>query len=577
MKNFNKFAYAGTLLLAGTMGFAGCSSDDELANVNPSYDGKSVKAQFSINIPAKTTQSRMTSGVAQETTGAFNGMQKIQLVPMAVTGSENVADKTWSTVGLSNIVATDGWDNATLHAKVYNDVQFALGTNKVLFYGESMVGGSETGLTMLPGTKVGDTKFLLVTPYDSSNKTAIETYLLGMLNGVDGVLTAQADKGNVAALQQAFRGWVVNGYKVIAGSSQKILALMTNLYASVDAAKTADPVNAASYAAILTKIEEYFTVTGGVLAFKTGSAPTGVDDYPACANIPQGAVAVQYTDGTGFGYTISDINDASGFNMTLPVNYRKPSSLYYFVNSEVGTLTSEWLASNIGTATDWNTVTGVYTGTSVQSDTRSIILKDKVQYGVAALKSVIKANSANLKDESGADVTIGNNFKVTGILVGDQKDVDWEFKPVAMEGAYVVYDGVFTDGSSDPVILSTTPTSPGNFTLLLQTAQANNDDAVKVAIEIENNAADFYGKDHMLISKGTKFYLIGELKKTSGTTTNGATCIFQQDYMTTATFTVNSLANAYSVVPDLRSPKLEFGLAVDLEWQSGMTFDVTLD
>ena len=61
---------------------------------------------------------------------------------------------------------------------------------------------------------------------------------------------------------------------------------------------------------------------------------------------------------------------------------------------------------------------------------------------------------------------------------------------------------------------------------------------------------------------------------TSGATTDTPR-IFIQDYMTTATFTIgeNSLQNAYSTVPDLRSSQTSLGLSVDLNWRAGLSFD----
>ena len=105
MKFFNQFTGFSALLLAGTMGFAACSSDDEVADVNPSYDGSSVKTQFAINIPANSTKSRMTSGKAQEG-GAFLGMQDIKLIPMTLSGSEKAKDKDLHAQDLSNITKT---------------------------------------------------------------------------------------------------------------------------------------------------------------------------------------------------------------------------------------------------------------------------------------------------------------------------------------------------------------------------------------------------------------------------------------------------------------------------------------
>lgn len=590
MKYFNQFTGFSALLLAGTMGFAACSSDDEVADVNPSYDGSSVKTQFAINIPANSTKSRMTSGKAQEG-GVFLGMQDIKLIPMTLSGSEKAEDKDLHAAqDLSNITKT-GWDNSTIHAKMYNNVEMALGVNHAVFYGAAIYESEadETGLTYnTPGTKVGDITFNLVSPYISTEVTNIQAYLLDIINGVDGVLTTgAATSAGVQTLQEVYRGqYTGSQYRVIAGSSAKILAMLQDLYNSCEKGKKDDSAHATEYDNVMTKIDYYFIVEGTetnrTLTYDTtvSGYVTNADNYPACAKIPQGAVAIQFNGtATAFAYTTSDINAGSNFNMTNVANYRKPASLNYFVETPVKTLDSEWLATNLSSADSWANVVDVYTGNKVTSSTRSMILEKPVQYGVADLEAKVIASGDKLQDESGAEKTIGDKLKITGILIGGQKDVAWNFKP---SGAteYVVYDGKFAGSSA--VLGTEIASAKANQTLLLETPAATN---VKVAIEFENNMGDFYGMDHMLISKGTKFYLIADLKplkpgdsgnQNTGVTTK-ATSVFQQDYKTTARFTVGSLKNAYSVVPDLRSPKLEFGLSVDLKWETGMDFEVTVE
>lgn len=582
MKFFNQFTGFSALLLAGTMGFAACSSDDEVADVNPSYDGSSVKTQFAINIPANSTKSRMTSGKAQEK-GVFLGMQDIKLIPLTLSGEETAADKDLHAQNLTSITKT-GWDNSTIHAKMYSDVEMALGVNHAVFYGAAIYESEpdETGLTYNPGTTVGGTTFTLVSPYLSTEVTNIEAYLLSIINGVDEVLTTGATaSAGVQTLQEVYRGlYATSQYRVIAGSSAKILAMLQDLYNSCEKGKTDDSAHATEYGNVMNKIDYYFNVEGTegnrTLTYDIAvpGYVTNANDYPICAKIPQGAVAIQF-NGTAFAYTTSDINAGSNFNMTNVANYRKPASLNYFVETPVKTLDSEWLATNLSSAGSWASVVSSYTGTKVTSSTRSMILEKPVQYGVADLEAKVIASGATLQDESGAVKTIGDKLKITGILIGGQKDVAWNFKP---SGAteYVVYDGKFAGSSA--VLGTDILSATANQTLLLETPAATN---VKVAIEFENNMEDFYGKDHMLISKGTKFYLIADLKpgasgnQNTGVTTM-ATSVFQQDYKTTARFTVGSLKNAYSVVPDLRSPKLEFGLSVDLTWETGMDFEVTV-
>lgn len=589
MKFFNQFTGFSALLLAGTLGFAACSSDDEVADVNPSYDGSSVKTQFAINIPANSTKSRMTSGKAQEK-GVFLGMQDIKLIPLTLSGEETAAEKDLHAQELTKITKT-GWDNSTIHAKMYSDVEMALGVNHAVFYGAAIYESEadETGLTYnagtTPGTKVGDITFNLVSPYISTEVTNIQAYLLDIINGVDGVLTTgAATSAGVQTLQEVYRGqYTGSQYRVIAGSSAKILAMLQDLYNSCEKGKKDDSAHATEYGNVMDKIDDYFTVGGTegnrTLTYNTTVSAgyvTNANNYPICAKIPQGAVAIQFNGTTkAFAYTTSDINASSNFNMTNVANYRKPASLNYFVETPVKTLDSEWLATNLSSAGSWASVVSSYTGTKVTSSTRSMILEKPVQYGVADLEAKVIASEATLQDESGAVKTIGDKLKITGILIGGQKDVAWNFKP---SGAteYVVYDGKFAGASA--VLGTELASATANQTLLLETPAATN---VKVAIEFENNMEDFYGKDHMLISKGTKFYLIADLKpgdsgNQTGVTTS-ATSVFQQDYKTTARFTVGSLKNAYSVVPDLRSPKLEFGLSVDLTWETGMDFEVTVD
>ena len=133
-----------------------------------------------------------------------------------------------------------------------------------------------------------------------------------------------------------------------------------------------------------------------------------------------------------------------------------------------------------------------------------------------------------------------------------------------------------------------------------------------VALELVNNTGrDIYGRDNKIPNGGT-FYLAGKLDpdarpasmtdvsdaaykadKSLGITwpahyalppydTDGSTLkqrrVFMQDYMTIANFVLSkkSLQNAYVTVPDLRSLQISLGMSVDLEWQTGLTFDVIL-
>lgn len=594
MKYFNQFTGFSALLLAGTMGFAACSSDDEVADVNPSYDGSSVKAQFSINIPANMGKSgRMSAGQAQQNNEAFLGMRKINLFPLVMTNTINdvnvAAQKRSTNPTLGDIAGgTSGWDKANIHAKVYKDVQFDLGTNYALFYAEGTHAANENcGLTpdyASTGSTIGSINFSLDAPYTANDEA--QTYLVGVLTNIAQELATQgATYAGLKTLEETFKAKVNGEYKIIAGSSKNILAMATNLYASCKRGVTEDATAAAGYTAVMNKVKDYFTVSGEdvVNGFKTDATgyKTGADNFPFVCNVPDGSVAVQFVEESNK-FVSATYNMGAAYNnwsITKPDTYRKPSSLYYFVQTPVKTRDTEWLNDNLAGLSDWNAVVAQYSGKKVEATTRSMILEKPVQFGVAALETNVVASSSTLQDEKGDNKTITGKLNITGIIIGGQKNVDWKFQPTGTN-EYAVYDKNFcynAAGAATNPVLNTTDMTQKNYTLLLETTAGT---AVNVAIEFENNMEDFYGKDHMLIAKGTKFYLLAKLNPAAdaGVTDNpGKNTVFLQDYLTKAKFKVTSLKNAYNIIPDLRSPKLEFGLSVDLEWQTGMDFNVSVE
>ena len=188
-----------------------------------------------------------------------------------------------------------------------------------------------------------------------------------------------------------------------------------------------------------------------------------------------------------------------------------------------------------------------------------------------------------------------NGFKVTGILVGGQSEtVGWDFlNPNPSNQTYVVYDKDI-NGTTGMYATASIPTVT-NYTLVFDnfvTGTANDQQKVKVAIELENGDEEFYGVDGK-IGKNQKFYLVAELNPNAATGISGSiqwpdadksnfpakdiNRVFIQDYTTTAKFTINSLQNAYVTIPDLRASNLQLGLSVDLTWQSGLTFEVPIE
>ena len=145
-----------------------------------------------------------------------------------------------------------------------------------------------------------------------------------------------------------------------------------------------------------------------------------------------------------------------------------------------------------------------------------------------------------------------------------QKAVDWQFQATTADGAtqYTIYD---KNVPSD--MAAKTEDSAVNHTLVLETIA---DQPAYMVVELENNTGkDFSGHN-------------GEIIKV-GETSTSLTKVFQQDYTTVANQKImensdtnhdKGLGAAYNVIPDLRTPALSIGMSVDLNWQSGLTFNI---
>lgn len=123
---------------------------------------------------------------------------------------------------------------------------------------------------------------------------------------------------------------------------------------------------------------------------------------------------------------------------------------------------------------------------------------------------------------------------------------------------------------------NSTESSP-NYTLVLDNkdASGSSQSNVFVTVELENNSGvAFYGAED-IIPANSKFYLVGELKL-GGNTTETVDHVFVKDHTTVANFTIKDLKKAYNHIPDMRTSKINVGLAVDLSWQEGITFNVDL-
>lgn len=598
-KNMN-FAYGAVALLIGAMTFSACSSDEEVVNVNPSFDGESVKTQFAINIPrAAQTKTRMTGGNTQADGTGFLGMKDIRLYPFTLASGTTEPTSIASVITLAPLAKNDiyGKEDNSPSSKIYSDVTIPVGTNHFLFYGQAAIENA-TGFangnlttTFTDATSVSAITFaledvLLPGTVPSNNEQAVA--LLNVLNGVESVegWGASADDSQLKKLYDDF-------VKMKAGSASSIKAALESLYNAASKLKTADDDVAAKIMAAITN-GSTFTVSGGDAT--SGYTLSITYTFPRNINLPDGAVAVCFNStanaGKKFSY-VSGNNQVIGSNDNIinVANVTYPASLYYYANTP--------LKASDNSVANWPTTTLNWSdgfkdwGDVVLATTRSIAMKDNINYGVGNLALAVRTYSNTLTDngEYGTQrtVTVGDEtFPITAILIGGQPaKVDYAFAPIA-ETTFTktIYDKV-EDGKYAKYVDNP---NTCNYTLALPNIKTNfsddesKADKVQFAIELQNNSdIEFVGHEGQIIYKGSKFYLLGSLDPgaSDGSVTkpegdDKVKNVFESDYKTTAKVTIKSLKEAYNVIPDLRATNLEFGLSVDLEWKKGITFDVEI-
>lgn len=632
MKKLFSFIMLGAIALVGATTFNSCSSE-EAAPVNPTFDGESVKTQFSIALPGNVTKTRMSYETVQgsEAIADFRGMENIVLVPYkdATSRTTRFGDnitlwygtqaKPESTTNAENSIP-NGKLLANSNAVLFNDVSVPLNTSGFLFYGKATgTDGYENGFLVSPAfantDQIGAFNFSpkpIVDPVVTTKGEALAAYVTLIANAAADQTTypgatweACANDANHTTTNQAWYNadlgkLYTNFIALKAGASAYVQAAVQDLYSSIYVSQ--NPVALAIKAAITNST--YASATGETLTFTeaisnypsdatsaivAGTTPTGAPNN----FMPDGAAALTW-DSTNkkFDAVAANTNNSMTVNMAT-VAY--PASLWYFVDSKLKTANASKKDLYDGNNT-WATILAGYTdGTSVAASTRSIAIEDPIQYGVGRLDTKVTHLDASKTyyDRQGNVVTVTNGFTLTGVLIGGQKAVNYDFTQTTSSTAteYTIYDKTINTSTNGSASLTTTTDAGTNYTLALET---KDDQVVNVALEFLNLGDDFYGVDG-IVKKNCKFYMIAQLDPTDGTNGNGVkpsgfteNKVFKQDHKTIANFSIAAgdddtdndgwaespagFANAYVTIPDLRTPLLELGFSVDLKWEEGITF-----
>ena len=615
------------MALATPLFLSSCSSSDEIADNPGNTTGEAVKTSFtlSVGMPGGNSSSakanpatRMGEDVTQaQTTPVFRGMDNMTLIPFAGVSTSVASDA--SRLGNSNITLPNAVANSltssqitkTGNAHVYSDVSVPLTTNAFLFYAKAIDGTAGTTISSdadkakygtlaasgLEGGKPDGFTFspvqIAATPTMTKGE-AIATYLTNIANATaagEGGKAWSAVKADASTAQgKALADLYTAFTNLSAGSSNNIQAAVQDLYTSLLNIKSSQTTeNQGVIDGIVSKITDatYASAANGKLTFTET-----INGYPEDNNLPDGAATVKW-ESNKFTAQTKSAYTSDAVNVGPMANYVYPANLWYRANTMIKTddaAHGDLYGSNDNNynSDSWTEILSKYAedNGSVKVSTRSIALKDPIQYAVGRLDTKVTI-ATTLYDHAGQAVNVKDGgFPITAILVGNQRVANWEFKPKdagASATQYTVYDKTMPNQ-----MIASTSGSPVNHTLLLETPE---DQPVNIVVEFENNSGNvFRGHNNELIPAGAKFYMVAQLNPsaTSGVTQpkdGSIKNVILQDYVTTANLSINTndgndhdkgLGAAYNVIPDLRTPALSIGLSVDLTWQTGLTFDVDM-
>ena len=335
--------------------------------------------------------------------------------------------------------------------------------------------------------------------------------------------------------------------------------------------------------------------------------------FPQDINLPSGVARFVWND-TETRYEFPTDNDyGKGLNLPNPTDYVYPPNLQYQIFSDImasdsTVLLDKIIKDNAGTTTpggpnnptsyqSWsNIIREAYAdGTNkVEPTTQSVSMVKQVEYAVGRLATRVMLQSSTLYDAKGRAYDASAGFTLVGVLIGSQREVDYDFQPIGSSRQFAIYDTSLNGG---PINVTSATWSGFNYTLGLSTGS---DEVVNIALELVNNGADFEGADGTIVH-GATFYLVAPMdpKKSINYDPTYLNQIYKKDFATKADITIltgwpdtngdgipepgvdehgnpkapTGLATATYGLPALQTALPTTGLNVDLTWNKGLTFN----
>lgn len=573
MKRFDHYILQ-LLILAAAL--TGCEEGHSLLQDTQNDESVAATVAFAVTVPT-TMGTRMSGAVVQEDGQPYRGIDMQRIVPFAVAGKISATDMP----KLFQVVGNGEKPEEERAYYYYDNCVLMKGVASFLSYGRAPKSSPEDKAA---NGSVIETFPLSMAPKDIrfSLESISNRVVHHVANSLAHYMTLIATaKGNEIAWKNAPSATLKLMYinflnltevessgNILPGSSADIKAYTQALKGLLVSLTLTDPTDIAIRTAIIAQID--------ASAEKLDPATGEWGNFPASVGLPDGAAVIRW-DGEKFVAEISNtmLADINGID-----RFTYPAELYYYGNSRINTSNLDKRKEQY-TDRSWTEVlnTYEYPNSTVGPNTQAVAIREPLQYGVARLQIRLKATDYHLLDAKGTSVEVGTDkFPLTGVIVGGQLPVGFDFAPTTAYPTYseadmvYIYDSqVKTNGSSGNeyfYLNSSADASKMTNTLVLQTYDHKK---IPVVLEFINNSdKDFVGL-HGIVYRGTKFYLVAEVdpaEAISGATAATQDRVFTQDYTTTLNMEVTGLSKAYNVVPNLLSPRLELGVELVTKWVS---------
>ncbi|MCR4921751.1 MAG: hypothetical protein K5945_08630 [Bacteroidaceae bacterium] len=571
-RHHNTVLFVSLCLLAA---LASCKEGDAVFSDidNPTYDfraDREVPVDIFMSISSvRPTETRLSNFVTQVNQSTARLVTDFHIIPYGVTGRKIQADDTpyYGSVGSMASVTAD----AAYH--YYGEAfDMPIGTASFLCYCRAVPETSSNKVTngsiVLPNlnNRVAPSNYTfspdVIHPDLDDTTTPASPAVHETAQRIADYMTSIAHAGGWPSStdpswQMLFQ-YFTNESELIAGSSSSVKAFITELKKGVDEQESSELKTAVLAAIDFTNLDTHVPA-----------------DFPASIGLPDGSAVLRWNALPGKMKFEVQTQATTIKNMVSQDLYVYPPELYFYANSQIQTANRNISISEYSGKT-WAQVLELYpNGNIVTAATRGIAVQDQLRYGVSCLKATVKANAATLLDADDKAVTLGTDkFPLTGLLMSGQYKQDFTFTPTSDATEYVLYDksfsGVYLRNFESP------DTPPAFSTLSFQSKEIT--DPVWFAIEFQNNSEEIFRGNNGLIYPGTKFYLVGAIYREKNPTegVDWQTRVFTKGHITEIEVTVNSLKNAYNVVPDLLSGRLEVGVQLVTNWIEVTTTDVVL-